>query len=137
MIFLDTGPLAAFCDRDDKLHGRAVAGLDAAWSGEHGAVVTTDHVVAETLTLLMARVGREDVARDFLELVEPGPRPPPALLVGTSLELLREATALHLKHFDRRLSMVDCTLLAHAKASGAKILTFDRGFDGLADVVHP
>lgn len=137
MIILDTGPLVAFCDQDDPLHARAIAGMDEVFSGTYGGVVTTDHVVEEALTFLQRRLRRVDVSRDFMALVEAGERPAPAVLIATPLDVLSEAIDFHLDHFDRKLSVTDCTLIVHARRNGAKVLTFDRGFAGLAETVVP
>jgi predicted nucleic acid-binding protein len=54
--------------------------------------------------------------------------------VWTGEDVLREAVALHLKHYDRRLSLADSTLLAHAARLGAAVATLDAQFSGLVEV---
>ncbi len=130
MILVDTGPLVAFANKDDPLHARAYAALEDVWGGKYGAPFSTDYVLDEGMTVLMTRVGRKDVSEAYAGLFESTDGRALNPMVTTPLDVLHEALETHLRHFDRKLSFTDATLVAHARRRGAKILTFDRGFDG-------
>lgn len=137
MIIIDTGVLVAYLDRDDRLQPRAEAAMDEAWSGVHGAVVSADVVVQEGLNYLTKKVKREELNREFAAWFETSEHRAEIDLLWTDEALFRTALELHLAEWPRRLSMTDCTLVAHAHRRNAKIMSFDRGFTGLADLVVP
>lgn len=133
-VLVDTGLLVGAIASDDPHHVRSRAILKDLAGGKRGALVTTDHVASEAITRLRRRPGLPDVSRAFIDLVF-GAKPA-FKLVTTVEEQMREAAALHLKHYDRRLSFVDCTLLVHAERLGAPLATLDSQFDGLVDIVR-
>jgi len=137
LIVIDTGPLVAFANQEDPLHARAVDALERAWGGEHGEAFSTDFVLDEGMTVLMIRVGRKSVSQEYARLFDGSTERPLNPMMSTPADVLQAAIEIHLRHFERRLSFTDCTLVAHAKRRNAKVLTFDRGFDGLVEVVHP
>lgn len=111
MIFLDTGFLFAHVSEKDKDHARVNEVLEA-HRGERLAdfLVTTNHVVAETITLLSKRSHRDPLIRHDL-----------AVKVGRQLyagalaqvhhataEEEREAFAYFERHRDKSYSIVDC-----------------------------
>ncbi len=55
-LFADTAGWMACADEGDPAHQQAVAARDL-WLESAGALVTTDYIVDETLTLLRARLG--------------------------------------------------------------------------------
>ena len=111
MIFLDTGFLFAYVSENDKDHARVNEVLEA-HRGKRLAnfLVTTNHVVAETITLLSKRghrdrlighdlavkVGRELHAGAFAQMHH------------ASAEEEREAFAYFERHRDKSYSIVDC-----------------------------
>ncbi len=133
-IFLDTGMLVAWVDTNDARQGPAKATIDAVLAGTYGPGVVIDHVLQETFTFLRARLGRLDVTerlRDRLLTTAD----PFFQLRHTSLEDLRDAIELHIKHYDRRLSITDCALIVHANAARGVVATFDGGFKGIVPTV--
>lgn len=137
MIIVDTGVLVGYLDRDDPLQTRAEAAMDEAWSGAHGAVVSADVVVQEGMNFLRRKVRREELSREFAGWFEAGDDRAEIDLLWTDETLFREAIEIHFFDYRRGLSLTDCTLIAHARRRDAKILTFDGGFDGIVEVVHP
>ncbi len=136
-VVLDTGPLVAYVNEQDPLHDRAVELVEAALAGHLGTPVSTDYVLDEALTLLAKKVHREDVSRAFAAWAW-GQAPVerrPFQLRWTDRAILREATEIHLSHFDQKLSVTDCTLIVHARRLGADVATFDGRFQGLIGVV--
>ena len=110
MIFLDTGFLFAYMSEDDKNHDRVSAVVD-----DHRGrrlsdlLLTTNHVVAETITLLNAR-GHRDPAMAHDLAVRAGEQ----LFAGVfgnvhqaTAEEEREAFAYFARHRDQRYSFVD------------------------------
>lgn len=133
VVLIDTGVLVGAIARNDEHHARCQRILDQVLDGQHGALVTTDHVLSEGLTLLRRRPANLDVSRGFADLLL-GPKPA-FRMRWTDEATMRHAVTLHLKLYPRRLSLVDCTLLAHAEQLGASIATIDAQFAGLADVI--
>lgn len=133
-VILDTSVLAAFANRKDPRHRTARDILDRSSRGELGRPVTSEHVLVEGLTLLQRRAGRPEVSRRYAAFFT-GTKGAPALVQPhrAGREELGRAIDLHFKHFDRRLSGVDCVLLVLAQDLGAPIASFDAGFDGLVE----
>ena len=57
MIFVDTGAWYALKDPDDQYHKDALSFYEELKKGKYGTLVTTDYVIDEASTLLMARKG--------------------------------------------------------------------------------
>ncbi len=111
MIFLDTGFLYALIDADDAHHTRVREVLDK----ERGhrlfdSVLTTNHVLAETLTLLRKR-GKQDARTRHSRAVEVGRQ-----LYAGSFGRVHQVTAgeehaafdYFSQHADQDYSFVDC-----------------------------
>jgi predicted nucleic acid-binding protein len=111
VIFVDTGFLAAHISEEDKNHARVEAVLDG-YRGRRIAslLLTTNHVVAETVTLVKRRSHRDPRVRHQL-----------AVSVGRLLfagafgrihhatpEDEREAFVYFERHGDKRYSFADC-----------------------------
>jgi uncharacterized protein len=112
LIFLDTGFLYALIDGDDANHARVREVLDR----ERGrrlfdSVLTTNHVLGETLTLLRTR-GKQDAQTRHARAVEVGRQ----LYAGSfgrihqvTAEEERAAFDYFSRHADQTYSFVDCT----------------------------
>lgn len=137
MILIDTGPLVAAVHPQDKQHERALGLLAAVSAGRYGQPLSTDYILAEGLTLIQVRVGRRDIADRFAALFSGAKDHSVAALAvrSTGADILEEAIELHFQHYDRRLSVTDCSLVAHARRLQAVIGTFDGRFAGVAPVV--
>jgi uncharacterized protein len=111
VILLDTGFLFAYVSENDKDHARVIEVLEA-HRGQRLAdiLLTTNHVVAETITLVSKRGHRD-----------PGMRHDLAVKVGRQLyagvfgqvhhasgDEERQAFAYFGRHRDKGYSMVDC-----------------------------
>ena len=111
MIFLDTGFLFAHVSEKDKDHARVNEVLEA-HRGERLAdfLVTTNHVVAETITLLSKRSHRDPLIRHDLA-VKVGRQLHAGALAQVhhaTAEEEREAFAYFERHRDKSYSIVDC-----------------------------
>lgn len=101
-LFWDTSGFFALLNKDDPMHGRARE--LAARTGDNARAVTTDGVVSETCTLLIARRKPHLVER-FLDLTEQQQ----SLEVITAGGVLFAKTKHFLRrHLDRSWSFVDC-----------------------------
>jgi predicted nucleic acid-binding protein len=111
VIFLDTGFLFAHVSEKDKDHGRVNEVLEA-HRGERLAdfLVTMNHVVAETITLLSKRRRRDPLIRHDLA-VKVGRQLHAGALAQVhhaTVEEEREAFAYFERHRDKSYSIVDC-----------------------------
>jgi predicted nucleic acid-binding protein len=59
----------------------------------------------------------------------------PILWIETEGAALLDAERLYFQHFEAGLSMTDAVVLATARAQGASVASFDRGFRGLVPMV--
>jgi predicted nucleic acid-binding protein len=123
-IFVDTGAWFAVQARDDEWHGRAVGTLRALLAGPC-ALVTTNHVVGETYTLLRVVSGHGAAVR-FLDYLEESRRLERIFVdqetEGRALRLLRQ-------HADQDFSFVDATSFAVMRAEKVRhAFAFDRHF---------
>lgn len=136
-LVLDTGVLVAAANPQDRNTDRAVEILTEVAEGVHGAAFVTDYVVDEALTLAWVRTRRPDIVlrlADWLLARDAARRPGRLLFVGEAS--FQDAARLHRRHH-ARLSFTDCTSLAvMAEHRIEKIATFERGFDGLAEVLR-
>lgn len=132
-VLVDTGVIVGAMSTTDPHHERAHRLLKELASGKRGALLATDHVLAEGLTLLRRRPGDERLSQAFADAcVGAAPR---FRMQWTDETATRDAVALHFKHYARGLSLVDCTLIALARRLGATVATLDAQFQGLVDIV--
>jgi len=123
-VFVDTGAWFAVQASDDEWHGSAVGTLRALLAGPR-ALVTTDHVVGETYTLLRVVSGHAAAVR-FLDYLEESRRLERIFVdqdtEGRALRLLRQ-------HADQDFSFVDATSFAVMRAEKVRhAFAFDHHF---------
>lgn len=136
-LVLDTSVLVAAVDRRDKHHPAAIGIMSRGLRREYGDLIATDHVLAEGLAYLRAKVRDHRVSQAYAALFfgAAGAHEAPLRLRSTALDVVEEATELHFEYLERGISLVDCTLIVHARRLGAPVATFNRGFQGLVGVV--
>lgn len=126
-VFVDTSAFYAARDSSDQYHTRAVAGFDFL-KRKAMPMITTDHIVAESATLIRRKLGYNEV-KEFLQGVE----------VAEALGVLRvqfvapadltEATRVFLDSGDPRLSFVDALSVVVARKRKVKtVFAFDVHF---------
>lgn len=137
-IFLDTGPLVAFVAGGDARHGEAAELFRDITRGAYGAPLTSDLVLAEAMNVIVARRLPLGAADALLALALGSPRSVPLVrhVLRVHGGVFADAVRRYRRHFPRRLSFTDATILAMMASEGIDALaTFDGGFRGLANVV--
>jgi predicted nucleic acid-binding protein len=123
-VFVDTGAWFAVQASDDEYHEDAVAALQALSDGA-ASLVTTNHVVGETYTLLRAVSGSR-AAATFLEAVHAAPR---LERIFVTEETERRAFVLLARFQDHDFSFVDGTSFAVMRAQRIRhAFAFDSHF---------
>jgi predicted nucleic acid-binding protein len=123
-VFVDTGAWFALQVPDDDWHGEAVQTLRTLIAAPH-VLVTTNHVVRETYTLLRVVCGHAAALR-FLDRIEETRR-----LERIFVQEETEARAYRLlrQHGDQDFSFVDATSFAVMRAERIRhAFAFDRHF---------
>jgi uncharacterized protein len=129
MIFVDTGAWYADEVEDDSYHPQARKFMkNELASNAYGALITTDYVLDETLTLLRTRRGVK-VSTDFINKVR---RSKSLQIVWIGKEIFDSAVHELSKYDDekdRDLSFTDCTSFSTMKdLSISHVFTFDAHF---------
>lgn len=139
-IFLDTGIFVAWVNPRDRHHHSAHELVRLIKEGRWSRAETNDHVLAEALNWLRAKIKDPAAAHLVVRLVFGTDRAPG--LVGpihrTDGSGYDRALAAYFRYADRGLSFTDCTVLASMDTLQIPTLaTFDRGFHGLVPDVVP
>jgi len=125
VIFVDTSAWYAREVEDDIKHNEALEFGERLGRDEFGAIVTTDYVLDETITLLRMRRGAEPALR-FARKVE-GSRSVKVIWVDKSI--FDYALEILAKSGDERWSFTDCTSFAAMRQLRiGKAFTFDEHF---------
>jgi uncharacterized protein len=123
-VFVDTGAWVALRYARDQHHRRARQALGRLRADGLG-LVTTEWVLAETVTLLKAR-GAVDHALALGEAIQAGRL---GYLVESTPERRRSAWALFVRYRDRRVGWVDCASFAVMEELGLRqFFGFDDDF---------
>jgi predicted nucleic acid-binding protein len=125
MIFVDTGAWYALESPDDRNHRGAAAFLRELSKGRLGAMVTTDYVLDETLTLLSLRFGAAAASRFLIKIRESES----VDIVWIGEHAFWEAAKLMEERVDKRWSFTDCTSFIAMRSLGLdSAFTFDDNF---------
>ncbi len=124
--------VAAFNERDAR-HGRALEILEEIREGRHGEVFTTDFVLDEVVTVLLARTGRHELAVRAVDFVVPSdPGETWLALEPVGEETFFRALDAFRRSGRRELSFTDWTTVALVREGRADaVASFDEDFDGL------
>ena len=123
-VFVDTSAWVGYFARHDQHHAEAVSIFEAL--GDAGTIlVTSDYVLAETVTRTRAISGSRDTLRVWEEL-ESGET---AQLIEVEPELRHEARRLFRKYPGLVLSLTDCVSFAlMRRLTITEAFTFDLDF---------
>jgi len=105
MIFVDTSAWYALEVEDDENHASAMAFREALKEGRYGALLTSDYVLDEVITLLRLRKGAEPASK-FADKVL---RSRSLSLVWIDRQIFDEALELLKERPDKKWSLTDCT----------------------------
>jgi predicted nucleic acid-binding protein len=123
-VFVDTGAWYAIQVADDEWHEEAAATIRSLLAGAH-SLVTTNHVVGETYTLLRITCGHAAAIR-FLDLIEESRR---LETIFVSEESENRAYAILRQYADQDFSFVDATSFAVMRAARVRhAFAFDQHF---------
>ena len=132
-VLIDTGAFMAYRNTKDVHHEKADRLLRRALKGEFSTIYTTDYIYDEALTLAVVRTGNKNIATDISNVIS-SPRIEMIIIDET---ILKQATTLFFKFFDKRISFTDATTMAVMQRDGIdKIITFDAHFKGMFDVLE-
>ncbi|MGV8123794.1 MAG: type II toxin-antitoxin system VapC family toxin [Candidatus Xenobiia bacterium LiM19] len=122
MIFIDTSAFMAIILRNDVNHGKARAIWDALLDSEE-ALISSNYVLIETISLIQSRIGMEAVRVFFDDLVP--------VLHMEWVDAIHHRIAMEslIAANRRNLSLVDCTSFAVMRKKGInRAFAFDRHF---------
>ena len=132
-VVVDTSVIVAAFNERDARHDRAREIMEEVRLGRHGEAFTTDFVLDEVVTVLLARTGRHEKAVQALDFVVPSDRAE----AWIALELLGEdaffrALEAFRRSGRRELSFTDWTTVGIVRDGRADaVVSFDEDFDGL------
>jgi predicted nucleic acid-binding protein len=123
-LFVDTAGWMACADSADPVHRRSCLVRDAALEAGQ-ALVTTDFVVDEALTLIRGRLGL-DAAEIWWEQVDGSPR---VRWERIDSERFEKARQLFFQYRDKHFSFTDCTsFVIMREIRLTHVMTTDRHF---------
>lgn len=134
MIFIDTSAFYALEVEDDKNHEKASSFLQIIKKGTYGALVTSDYVIDETLTLLRIKHGVIPALK-FLDKVR---KSKSIKIVWVDETVFNMACEYFKRNKKLEWSFTDCTSFAIMKLLDIKYtFTFDKNFEEAGFVKLP
>ena len=128
-IFIDTGIFVAVLNSDDDSHPRAKELWKKALKGEFGQIYTSDYVIDETVTLILARTKNHNLAIKSGKYIIDSPR---INKIWLNQGIFQQTWEKFQQLKDKKLSFTDCTSITLVETKLIKqIMSFDCGFDGL------
>lgn len=120
-IFVDSNYFIAFFNPSDALHARAIK-IGKELYAQDAALVISNFIFLEVVTVLAQRVGKESALRVGRHLLED----PKASIIHVDLSLHQAAWQIFQRVPGKDVGFVDCSILAvmHAEAIRS-LLTFD------------
>mgnify|MGYP001570464585 CR=1 FL=1 len=132
-VFVDTSAWYALTDADDANHHTASEFLERALT-DYQSLVTTNHIIGETYTLLRFRLGHSQ-AIEFINRLRQSHRTE-RLYVSQRWE--EDAYGLLEKYYDQDFSFIDATSFTTMRSSGIKeVFAFDQHFVAAGFILVP
>ncbi len=126
MIFVDTSAWYALEVEDDENHASAAAFREELKRGRHGALLTSDYVLDEVITLLNMRKDSE-AATGFAGKVF---RSRSVSVVWIDRQVFEEALKMLKERADRKWSFTDCTsFIIMSQLRVQEAFAYDRNFE--------
>ena len=120
-IFIDSSVLVAYVNKRDRNHENSIKIMNGILSAMHGAIIISDYIFDETVTVCLARTRSLEIAKVFGNY-----------LLNSQMRILRVDQELFDYAWDifqqiGKLSFTDCTILSMIKILGIPHLaTFDK-----------
>lgn len=126
MIFVDTSAWYALEVEDDENHTSAVSFMEELRRGRHGALLTSNYVLDEVITLLNIRRGAEP-SSNFADKVL---RSRSVSVVWIDRNIFDAALVLLKERGNRRWSFTDCTsFIIMRQLEVNEAFAFDKNFE--------
>jgi uncharacterized protein len=123
LVFVDTGAFAAFMNRNDEHHHEALT-VSRKLATQQAQLITTNFIVAETHSLVLARRGR-DLALATLARIDRTVE----FIERIAMEDELQARVILERHDDKTYTYTDATSFAVMERLGLRdVFTFDRHF---------
>ena len=133
MIFVETGAWIALSNRKDKNHDDAVA-IYRNLKQSRERLLTTDHVINETVTRLRSRRSK---AFQFLDVIGGAEKTDVLTVSRVSRPIFEEAKRLFRK-YNGIFSFTECTSLAFCRQHGIlEVFAFNRNFTAMKLALVP
>ncbi|PCR89087.1 type II toxin-antitoxin system VapC family toxin [Natrinema ejinorense] len=138
-LLIDTGVFVAVQNERDEHHDAATNALEAALTGEFGALYTNDYVYDEAVTLTRMRTDSHREARTIGDRIAGrGPFPDRIEVLFVSDDRFEQTVRVFERYDDHHLSFTDASLVALVENGDLDaVLSFDDDFDGLIDRIDP
>jgi len=126
LIFVDTSAWYALEVEDDENHASAMAFREELKRGRHGALLTSDYILDEVVTLLIMRKDSE-AATGFADKVF---RSRSVSVVWIDRQVFEEALKMLKERADRKWSFTDCTsFIIMSQLRVQEAFAYDRNFE--------
>jgi uncharacterized protein len=132
-LFVDTAGWMAMADARDPLHKKSLRSCDD-WLEKGGILVTSNHILDESLTLIRMRLGIE-AAEKWWAMVSESPR---CNVEWITPDRTEKAVRWFFSWRDQSFSFTDCTSFIVMKELGIEdALTGDKHFSTAGFRIHP
>jgi len=126
MIFVDTSAWYALEVEDDENHASAMAFREELRRGRYGALLTSDYILDEVITLLRVRKGAEPSSK-FADKVL---RSRSVSIVWIDSFIFNDALKVMKERPDKKWSFTDCTsFVIMGQLSVNEAFAFDQNFE--------
>ena len=133
-IFMDTGAFLALEDESDEHHEEALQFRREALMKEMVEVISTSHILDETLTLTRSRLGIR-ASIDFSRKIR---KSRVVKMLSVSKDIEEKALDVFERYDDKTFSFTDCVSFVVMREMGVKeAFTFDRHFVQMEFVKRP
>ncbi|MHA2366303.1 MAG: type II toxin-antitoxin system VapC family toxin [Candidatus Hodarchaeales archaeon] len=134
-IFLDTSIIVAFLNVKDSHNPSATTFFETLWDGDYGKPLTSDYVIDECYTLLMARTNNLSLQENLYSLIHGNKKKNILKFIDLRFitpELYELTWKAYKTYESNKLSFTDLSnLVVCKKFNITAIASFDSDFDGL------
>jgi uncharacterized protein len=132
-MFVDTAGWMSMADAKDPLHRGSLEARDG-WLEQGGILITSDHILDESLTLIRMHLGI-DLAEKWWMMISESPR---CKVEWITPERAEKAVRWFFTWRDQSFSFTDCTSFVVMRELGIEdVLTGDKHFIAAGFRIHP